>query len=92
MRPMTVSDWIEHFAAASQMEHPTERDIEKILELAGIAAHASERIAAPITCWMAGRAGINLDVALSNARRLAETRDISSSEHSAGSGSTSVRR
>jgi 1,6-anhydro-N-acetylmuramate kinase len=39
-----------------------------VLDLAGVAAHSSQRIAAPVAAWMAGRAGVGLDEAM----RLAE--------------------
>ena len=42
--------------------------MEALLDIAGVAAHASERTAAPIACWLIGRAG--LDIA--DARRLAD--------------------
>ena len=32
--------------------------MDTLLELAGVAAHASERTAAPIACWLVGRAGL----------------------------------
>ena len=47
---------------------PSQEDVDAILALAGVAAHASERIAAPVACWMAARAGVSLD----EARRLAD--------------------
>ena len=31
--------------------------MDEILRLAAVAAHASERIAAPIACWVAGTTG-----------------------------------
>ena len=39
------------------MPEPTEADREAVLRLASVAAHASERIAAPIACWVAGASG-----------------------------------
>ena len=47
---------------------PSAEEIDAILALAGVAAHASERIAAPVACWMAAGA----DVSLADARRLAD--------------------
>ncbi|MCP9488326.1 MAG: DUF6457 domain-containing protein [Solirubrobacteraceae bacterium MAG38_C4-C5] len=37
---------------------PTDEERETLLAMAGVAAHASERWAAPLACWMAGRAGV----------------------------------
>jgi hypothetical protein len=34
---------------------PSDEEIEQLLSLAAAAAHASERTAAPIACWIAGR-------------------------------------
>ncbi len=41
-----------------------------ILALAGVAAHSSERIAAPIACWVAGRHGVTLEGAMRVAQEL----------------------
>jgi hypothetical protein len=49
--------WIAGFAARLGTEPPDEATVETLLELAGVAAHASERTAAPIACWLVGRAG-----------------------------------
>ena len=32
-----------------------------MLDLAAVAAHSSERIAAPVACWIGGRAGASLE-------------------------------
>ena len=34
--------------------------MDAILELAAVAAHASERTAAPVACWIGGMAGASL--------------------------------
>ena len=66
---MTTSrEWIDAFAANLGVEAPDDATVEALLDIAGVAAHASERTAAPITCWLIGQAG--LDVA--EARRLAD--------------------
>jgi nitroreductase len=44
---MDANEWIEAFAARLDTAPPSEEEVERILELAGIAAHASGRIAAP---------------------------------------------
>lgn len=54
---MTADEWIAGFAARIGAEPPSEEEVGEILELAAVAAHASERIAAPIACWLAGRTG-----------------------------------
>ena len=64
----TASDWITAFATALGTEPPDQATIDTLLDLAGTAAHASERTAAPIACWLIGRAGVSP----SGAQRLAE--------------------
>ncbi|MBV8159411.1 MAG: hypothetical protein JO265_00660 [Acidimicrobiia bacterium] len=66
---MTRDEWLEAFATAAGGGAPTAEDVDALLALAGIAAHASERTAAPITCWIAARAGLEPADAL----RLAES-------------------
>jgi hypothetical protein len=61
--------WIARFADELGLEAPDAGLMEELLALAGDAAHASERIAAPIACYIVGRAGV--DVA--TARRAAAT-------------------
>ena len=52
---MTRDEWIAAFARAVGVERPSPEEIRELLELAGTAAHASERTAAPLACWIAGR-------------------------------------
>jgi hypothetical protein len=54
---MNASEWIEAFATELGAEPPSEELVGELLELAATAAHASERIAAPIACYLAGRDG-----------------------------------
>ena len=61
--------WIARFAEQLGVEAPDPALVEELLALAGDAAHASERIAAPIACYLVGRAGVAPDAA----RRLAAT-------------------
>lgn len=63
-----VQNWLAAFAEELGQLAPEEEMVERILELAGVAAHASARQAAPVACWMAGVAGLDLDRAI----RLAE--------------------
>jgi hypothetical protein len=72
---MTATEWLERFATMAGIARPTDDEIETLLDLAGIAAHSSARIAAPITCWLAGRAGLEIDVALAYARSISATFD-----------------
>ena len=41
-----------------------------LLDIAGSAAHASERTAAPIACWLVGRSDFSADQALAIARQM----------------------
>jgi hypothetical protein len=67
---MTAEDWIAAFAEALGRPAPTEEEMGAILRLASVAAHASERRAAPIACWLAASAGVPLDEARAVAERL----------------------
>ena len=66
-----LQDWLTGFAAEIGTVPPTREELDMLLELAAIAAHASERPAAPITCWLVGRAGLDPGAALAAGRRLA---------------------
>jgi hypothetical protein len=60
---MNRSEWIEAFAAKLGVAAPDEQTVEALLDLAGTAAHASERTSAPIACYLVGLAGMPLDEA-----------------------------
>jgi hypothetical protein len=55
---MNATEWIAEFAAKLGIDPPDQATVDELLALAGDAAHASERIAAPIACFLVGRAGI----------------------------------
>jgi hypothetical protein len=65
---MTGLEWIADFAARLGVEPPDQATTEALLELAGVAAHESERLAAPLACWLAGRAGVGPREAIALAR------------------------
>jgi hypothetical protein len=67
---MTAREWIDAYAAALGVAAPDDAAIEEILRLAGIAAHASERVAAPVACWLAAAAGLDPRRARERAERL----------------------
>jgi Domain of unknown function (DUF6457) len=67
----SAREWLASYAAELGTPPPSDEEVEQLLALAGIAAHASERTAAPITCWLAGRAGLAPGDALAAGRRLA---------------------
>jgi hypothetical protein len=66
--PRTRSEWVTSFAARLGVEPPDEQVVSELLDLAGVAAHASERTAAPIACWLVGQAGLSPTAALELAR------------------------
>ena len=53
------------------MVPPGDEDREALLRVASAAAHASERMAAPLTCWIAAAAGLSPAEALALAEALA---------------------
>lgn len=54
---MTSREWVEVFAAEVGVEVPSDDEIDAVLELAAAAAHGSERKAAPVATWLAGKTG-----------------------------------
>jgi hypothetical protein len=64
--------WLDRYTAALGLTPITDDQIETLLSLAGIAAHASERTAAPVSCYLAAVAGVPLADAVEVARRLAD--------------------
>jgi hypothetical protein len=64
--------WLDLYAEALGIDSPTEEQVETLLALAGVAAHASERQAAPVSCWLAAIAGVEPAEALARARALAD--------------------
>jgi hypothetical protein len=67
----SAEEWIERYAARLGLEPPDAADIEVLLAMTGIAAHASERPAAPISAWLAARAGLSAVEAREHASALA---------------------
>lgn len=68
---MSAERWLEAFARRLDLSPPTQEQVQELLALAGIAAHASERIAAPLTCWIAAQSGRPPRELLEEARELA---------------------
>lgn len=66
---MNAKEWIAAYAEQLGTEPPTAEELKAILDLAAEAAHASERIAAPVACWLSARAGRSLEESLDLARR-----------------------
>jgi Domain of unknown function (DUF6457) len=70
---MTGDEWIAAFADRLGVAPPDAATVDTLLALAGTAAHASERTAAPIACYLVGRAGIDPDDAGRVAEEVAPT-------------------
>ena len=67
---MSAEQWLSAYASALGTAAPSEDELDAVLALAGVAAHASERKAAPVACWLAARAGVPLDEAMRHAKAL----------------------
>lgn len=66
----TSSQWLEVFSARLGVETPGAQLCQEILALASSAAHASERTAAPVACWLAASAGLSPSEALKLAQEI----------------------
>jgi hypothetical protein len=53
----TAEEWIAAFADEIGAEPPSRKQFGALLKLAATAAHASERTAAPLACYLAGVTG-----------------------------------
>jgi hypothetical protein len=58
---MNAREWIDGFAAAIGADPPSDEELKQVLDLAAVAAHDSERIAAPVACWLGGAVGASLE-------------------------------
>ncbi len=67
---MNAMEWLTAYAEKLGIDPPTKDELKTLLDLASEAAHSSQRIAAPIACWLAARAGRSPDEALALAREL----------------------
>jgi hypothetical protein len=67
---VNAREWIDVFAQRLGVEPPTAEEWSQLLDVAGVAAHASERVAAPVACWVVARAGLPPATALQTAREI----------------------
>ncbi|HWD73781.1 MAG TPA: DUF6457 domain-containing protein [Solirubrobacteraceae bacterium] len=67
---MNAREWIDAYAARLGTAPPSTGEFATLLDLAGEAAHSSERVAAPVACWVAARAGVEPPAALEAAREI----------------------
>ncbi len=68
----SVPLWLADYAAALDVPAPSAADIEELLKVAGVAAHASRRQAAPVATWLAAQAGLSPTEALARAKEIPE--------------------
>jgi hypothetical protein len=68
---MHAKQWIAAYAEQLGTEPPSAAELRAILDIAAEAAHASERIAAPVACWLSAKAGRSLEESLRLAREVA---------------------
>jgi hypothetical protein len=61
---MTRDECLAALSRALGVETPDEDTIDSLLQTAGLAAHASERTAAPIATYLVGRSGLPLQQAV----------------------------
>jgi hypothetical protein len=67
---VNANEWLQAFADKLGTAAPTTDEFKALLDLAAEAAHASERVAAPVACWVAAKAGMTPDEALAKAREI----------------------
>jgi hypothetical protein len=68
---MNAREWLQGFAAEIGADAPTDQELKQVLDLAATAAHDSERIAAPVACWLGGTVGASLEELQAAAKRVA---------------------
>jgi hypothetical protein len=54
---LSRGEWVRAFCERLGVAPPTPAEEEALRELAATAAHDSERPAAPLACWAAGKSG-----------------------------------
>ena len=67
---MNATEWIAAYAEQLGTDPPSADEFDAVLDLAAEAAHASERVAAPVACWLSARAGVPLERAIELAREV----------------------
>jgi Domain of unknown function (DUF6457) len=67
---MNAKEWLSLYAEKLGVDPPSTEEFKVLLDLAGEAAHSSERVAAPLSCWLAAKAGVDPQTALEIARGL----------------------
>jgi hypothetical protein len=73
---VNATEWLAAYAERLGIEPPTTDELKTMLELAAEAAHASERIAAPVACWLSAKAGRSLEESLALAREVSADLEV----------------
>ena len=69
---MNAREWLAAYAEKLGTEAPTNEEFKTLLDVAAEAAHSSDRVAAPVACWLVARAGLEPGEALKLARGLGD--------------------
>jgi len=80
----TAEEWVAGFARRLELAEPGDEEVARILDLARVAAHQSERWAAPLACWLAATAGLSPEAALGVAESMELTPDDDHAQRSPG--------
>jgi Domain of unknown function (DUF6457) len=67
---MNAKEWLAAYAEKLGTDPPTTEEFTKLLDVAAEAAHSSERVAAPVACWLVAMAGVDPDQAVEMAREV----------------------
>lgn len=67
---MNAREWLAAYAEKLGTTPPSTDEFKTLLDVAGEAAHASERVAAPVACWLVAKGGVDPQEALRLAREL----------------------
>lgn len=67
---MTGEEWAAAYAAELGMDSLTPDQVTAILKVASVAAHSSERLAAPLAVYLGGVSGKPVEELLAAAQRL----------------------
>lgn len=67
---MNAREWLAAYAEKLGTDAPTNEEFKALLDVAAEAAHSSDRVAAPVACWLVARAGADPADALNLAREL----------------------
>jgi hypothetical protein len=69
---MDAKRFVAELAARLGIEAPSASEIDELLAAAGVAAHGSERIAAPLSTYLIGKSGLTPKEGLSLVKSLTE--------------------